>query len=161
MPQFDLANFVPQFFWLAVLFAILYFGIIRLTLPKVGNVIAAREHMVKADLDAAHHAKSEADGTRALYERAMSDARHAAQAAVGEGKARAAAATEQRLKVVDASLHDKMAEAEANIARERDAAKVDIVRIAGEAATEIVASLTGKRPDDQVVASAVQAAGAG
>lgn len=161
MPQFELANFAPQVFWLAVLFAILYFGIIRLTLPKVGNVIAAREHMVKADLDAAHHAKSEADGTRALYERAMSDARHAAQATIGEGKARASAATEARLKDVDSALHAKLGEAEANIARERDAASADIVRIASDAAAEIVASLTGSRPDDQAVSAAVHAARAG
>jgi F-type H+-transporting ATPase subunit b len=61
MPQFDLANFVPQLVWLTIFFAVLYFGIVRLTLPKLAKTMDAREGQVANDIATAERAKGEAD----------------------------------------------------------------------------------------------------
>ena len=43
MPQFEFGTvFIPQLFWLAVFFVVLYFGIVRLTLPRLGKVMDER-----------------------------------------------------------------------------------------------------------------------
>ena len=62
MPQFDSATWLPQLAWLAAIFAVLYFVVIRPTLPKVGRVIDERESRVAADLDAAVAASSGGKG---------------------------------------------------------------------------------------------------
>ena len=38
MPQFDIASFPSQIFWLVVTFGILYFVMSKLVLPRVGDV---------------------------------------------------------------------------------------------------------------------------
>lgn len=155
MPQFDPANFPPQIAWLVVLFAILYFGVIRTTLPRLGRVVGEREAVVKGDLDAAHHAKAEADGTRALYESAMVKARHDAQAMVTESQAAVQRRIEERLHATDAEIGRKLDEAVASIESGRRSAAGEIERAAGSAAADIVEQLTGTRPGEAAVADAL------
>jgi len=71
VPQFDPASFVSQLFWFGVIFTLLYFAVVRPTLPKVGKVIDAREAQVGGDLDRAEAAKGAADTLRADHETAM------------------------------------------------------------------------------------------
>lgn len=71
MPQFDPASFVPQLFWFGVIFTLLYFVVVRPTLPKVGRVIDARETQIAGDLDRAEAAKGAADALRESHEAAM------------------------------------------------------------------------------------------
>lgn len=50
MPQFDIATFSEQIFWLFVIFAILYFLMSRIALPKVGEVLERRQKPSKTTL---------------------------------------------------------------------------------------------------------------
>jgi F-type H+-transporting ATPase subunit b len=155
MPQFDLANFVPQLAWLTFFFVILYFGIIKTTLPKISRVVDERERTVGDDLSTAANAKSDADRIRADYEAGIAEAQAKAQASVGEAKAASSRATEARLAELGRELESRIGEAQAGIARAREGATAEIERIATEAAGEIVARLTGDRPADGEVATAV------
>jgi F-type H+-transporting ATPase subunit b len=157
MPQFDLANFVPQLAWLALFFAILYFGIVRMTLPKLGQVIDQREATVTGDIATAETAKAEADSIRAAYEADIAEAQARAQAAGADAKARAARDAEARLAVVAGELDARTSEAQAAIAAARGNALGEIERIAGDAASDIVERLTGIRPDAAAVNAAVAA----
>ncbi len=157
MPQFDLANFVPQLAWLALFFAILYFGIVRMTLPKLGQVIDQREATVTGDIATAETAKAEADSIRAAYEADIAEAQARAQAAGADAKARAARDAEARLAVLAGELDARTSEAQAAIAVARGNALGEIERIAGDAASDIVERLTGTRPDAAAVNAAVAA----
>lgn len=157
MPQFDLANFVPQLAWLALFFAILYFGIVQTTLPRLGRVIDQREATVTGDIATAETAKAEADSIRAAYETGIAEAQARAQAAVADAKARATRDTEARLAVVSGELDVRAAEAQAAIAAARDNALGEIERIAGDAASDIVERLTGVRPAAAAVEAAIAA----
>ncbi len=143
MPQFDPANFLPQLVWLAVIFAVLYFAVIRPTLPKVGRVIDEREGRIAGDLSAAETAKAEADGIRALYDAAMDDARKAAQADVGAARDEAATAVEARMKKLGAALDTKAAEAATRLGSARDAARATLASTAAALTGQAVARLTG------------------
>lgn len=159
MPQFEFQTvFWPQFIWLAIFFAILYFGVVRLTLPKVGKVMQAREDQVSGDLDTAQTAKAEADRMAADYDAGVATAQDAARARVTEARASAAVAIEAKLKASNAAIADKAAQAEAELHAARTAALGEIEGVAASAAADIVERLTGKRPADSVAAGAARGA---
>ncbi len=143
MPQFDTANFLPQLAWLAVIFAVLYFAVVRPTLPKVGRIIDEREGRVAGDLDAAETAKGEADVIRTRYDEGMAAAREAAQAQVAASKVEVSKRVEVRMKELGAVLDGKAAEAAARLAVSRDAARATLAATTTELTGEAVMRLTG------------------
>ena len=83
MPQFDFANVTwPQLAWLALFFVVLYFGVVRMTLPKLGKVMEQREDKITGDLSAAQAAKETADQVDARYHAEMDASREQARQAI-------------------------------------------------------------------------------
>jgi F-type H+-transporting ATPase subunit b len=158
VPQFDATVFLPQMVWLAIFFAILYFGIVRLTLPKVGRVIAQRDAQVTGDLGVAETSKKEADRLRAEHDAGVARAQEAARARVAEAQAAAARSLEAKLAQSKAGVEARQAEADAALAKARGDALGQIERVAAEAAAEIVTKLTGTRPPESDAADAARAA---
>ena len=158
MPQFDLANFLPQLVWLALFFAILYFGVVRMTLPKLGRVMTARENQVTGDLDTAAAAKAEADRMAADYDRGVAAAQDVARAKLGEARAAATAALEGKLAASKAVLDARAEEAQAGLDAALAKAFGQIETVAADAAADIVEKLTGARPVTGDVSAAARAA---
>ncbi|WP_419825646.1 ATPase [Sphingomonas sp.] len=161
MPQFDFANFAPQIAWLAVFFAILYFVIVRATVPKLARVIDEREGKVTGDIAAAEVAKADADRVHHGYETEMAQAHVRAQGAVADAKASATRDAEVRLGAANETLHAKAEQATASLEAARRQAAGEIERIAAEAAADIVAVLVGTRPDADTARTAARQALAG
>lgn len=157
MPQFNFANFLPQMVWLAIFFVILYFGIVRFTLPKVGRVIQAREDQVEGDVTAAERAKHEADRMAAAHDAGVAAAQDAARARLVEARVAAASGLEERLKASKAALDATAATAQGSLDAARDAAFLQIENVAADAAADIVERLTGRRPAVADAARAAQA----
>jgi F-type H+-transporting ATPase subunit b len=143
VPQFEPGNFLPQLFWLAVIFAVLYFAVIRPTLPKVGRVIDEREGRVAGDLDAAEAAKREADAIRTRYDEAMAAARTAAQAEVAAAGEAAAVAAETRMQALAAVLDGKADAAAGQLQAARAAALATLAATTAALTGDAVAKLTG------------------
>ena len=158
MPQFNLANFAPQLVWLAIFFAILYFGIVRLTLPKIGRVVDERGRRVGDDLAAAEAARNAAATAREAHEASMAKAHTDGQATLAAARAEATQATETRLKTLAAELDAKAESAQASLAGARTQALAEVDRIATSAVGEIVTLLTGRAPDEAATTAAVAAA---
>ncbi|HWL46104.1 MAG TPA: ATPase [Sphingomonadaceae bacterium] len=157
MPQFEFANFAPQLAWLTICFAILYFGVVRLTLPRIGQVVEGREAKVRGDIADAETAKAEADRVREAYEAAMASARSQAQGAINDAKAKATRAGEARLAEADRGFEAKASAAAAALEAARVEAMAEVDRIAADAAAEIVARVGGSRPAEDVALAAVRA----
>ena len=134
MPQFEFANFLPQMVWLAIFFAILYFGVVRLTLPKVGRVMSAREDQVAGDLDTAEKAKAEADRMAAAYEADVAEAQAGARARLAEAQAKAGKQLEAKLAESNAVIEARSAKAQASLDAARDKAMGEIEGVAADAA---------------------------
>lgn len=159
MPQFDFAKvFWPQFIWLAVFFAILYFGVVRLTLPRLGRVVTRREDQVSGDVKAAETAKAEADRIGADYDADVAAAHDRARTRVLEAHAAAAAALEGKLHASDAELAARTAAAQASLATARGRALDEIESVVADVAADIVERLTGARPAAEATGRAAQAA---
>jgi len=156
MPQFDFANSVPQLAWLTLFFTILYFGIVKATLPRIGRVVDGREAQVKGDIAQAESAKIEADQVRQSYQATLAEARRNAQAMVAEAQSSATLATEKKLHDADAVIQQRLSEAEAALAASRTAVAAEMEKAAAEAAADIVALLGGKRPTEKAALTAVR-----
>jgi len=156
MPQFEFSTFLPQMVWLAIFFAVLYFGVVRLTLPKVGKVIEAREGQVSGDLSAAQSAKAESDRMAADYDAGVAAAQDAARARVAEARSSAAVAIEAKLKASNATIEAKAVAAQADLDVARSSALGEIEGVAANLAADIVERLTGQRPADAVAVVAAR-----
>ena len=158
MPQFQFSTFLPQMVWLAIFFVILYFGIVRLTLPKVGRVMQARDDQVAGDVATAEAAKAEADRMAAEYDAGVASAQDAARAKLVEARGSAAAALEATLKQLNDVIAAKAAKAEADLDAARGRAMGEIEGVAANVAADIVERLTGTRPADAAATGAARAA---
>jgi F-type H+-transporting ATPase subunit b len=161
MPQFQLEHFVPQLAWLALFFAILYFGIVRLTLPKVGRVMAAREDTIRTDVDTAEKAKKEADDFHAAYEAEIARVHGSAQASIAEATAKATKSREAKLAEAQTRIDARLDEAATELAQVRGKAVKEIDRVAADAARDIVQQLTGRAPSEDEVAVSLKSVAAG
>jgi F-type H+-transporting ATPase subunit b len=156
MPQFDFETFIPQLAWLALFFAILYFGIVRFTLPRLGRVMTTREQTIEGDIADAERAKGEADMIRERYSAEVAEVHRGAQASIAAAKAAAAGKVQARLAEAQAGIDRKLDAAAAELAEARKRAVGEIGRIAGEAAADIVARLTGAAPSPDALKAALQ-----
>jgi F-type H+-transporting ATPase subunit b len=159
MPQFDFTHvFWPQVVWLAVFFAVLYFGVVRLTLPKLGRTMAAREDKMTGDITIAETAKAEADRIAADYDAGVAAAQDAARGKLAAARLKATASIEKKLATTNEALAALGAEAQASLDAARARALVEIEAVAGDTAADIVEKLTGRRPDVNVANAAARAA---
>lgn len=74
MPQFDIAWFPSQIFWLVISFIILYVGIARFLLPPVVQVISERKQKIQSILREADETNSAADRLRQEHEKYINKA---------------------------------------------------------------------------------------
>ena len=157
MPQIEqiAATYASQLFWLLLTFGILYFGIARAMLPKVGRVVETREATIAGDLEAARTAQAQAAEAKERREAQPAAARAQAQELTNAAKDDAAQRTAARLEKVDERLAALTAEGEARVAASRQAAMAELDAVAAQAARDIVARLTGATPAPEAVARAV------
>lgn len=157
MPQFDFANvFLPQLFWLSVLFAILYFGVVRLTLPKLGKVMEERENKVTGDIELAEKAKLSSDKLNEDYETGLLAARDEARKMLTDAKSKATASVEKKSANAQKKADETIAAAQVEIEKARASAMQEIEAVAADGASSIVERLTGNAPTKAVVAKATK-----
>jgi F-type H+-transporting ATPase subunit b len=146
----DPTTFVPQLFWLALAFGLLYVLLKRFALPRVGEVIEERRERIDRDLAKAEALKVETEQALATYERAIGEARTRAGALAKEVQAKLTAEVDAERAKLDGQIARQVADAEERIAQNRARAMAGVGDIAGETAGAIVAKLIGKEasPDE-------------
>lgn len=159
MPQFDPSVAVPQIAWLIAVFALLYL-IVRSSLPRVERVVAGRAAVIGDDLAQAEGARSSAQAVLTDYEATLAAARAAAAKLAAEAKTATSGETTAKLKTVEADLSAQAAAAQARIEAAQAEAVANLRAVAEEATADIVARLTGRRPETDEVAANVAAVAA-
>jgi F-type H+-transporting ATPase subunit b len=155
MPQFDPTWFASQIFWLVVTFGALYWVLVRIALPRIGQVLEERADRIAGDLDRAKQVRDEAADVLAQYEKVLADARALAQShlrAAQEEIAKQSLAGQARLA---GELGQQAAAAEARIQRAKEAAIANVREIAVDVAQSAVGRLTGSGADGAEIARAV------
>ena len=154
-PPFDFTTFVPQLFWLAVTFTILYVVLARVALPRIAAVLEERRDKIADDLDKAEELRREAEASLAAYEKAIADARANAARIVGDARADIKAESDARLAEVEAEITGLVSAAEERISATKTAAISEMRGVAVEIASDITTRLLGSAPPQTVVEQAV------
>jgi F-type H+-transporting ATPase subunit b len=159
MPQFDFSNvFWPQLIWLTVIFAVLFFGVVLPTLPKLGRAVDARENKIQGDIEQAEAAKGQADATAAQTAAVDAQARETARATLADAKAKVAASVAKKLSAANDKVEEKLAASQAEIGKASAKAIMQIEAIATENAEAIVGKLSGVKLPASATGAAVKAA---
>ncbi len=158
MPQLDATTFVGQIVWLVITFVGLYFLMTRVALPRISEVLEARQQRIAHDLDAAATLKDEAEAVLAEYEKAMAKARADAQEALAAAAEERAREAEARHAELAATIVKQIAGAEERIAAARDEALAGVEAIAADIAHSATEKLVGDDVDEATLRSAVAAA---
>lgn len=143
MPQLDSSTYLSQIFWLIVTFGVLYWLLKTRALPKVSEVLEARQDRIASDLDRAATLRSEAEAAARKQEEVVAQAHARAQARLKELQDRLAADAAKRQATLDAELGKKLGEAEARVGAAREAALAEVRGVAVEAAQAAAQRLAG------------------
>ena len=143
MPQIETATFASQIFWLFVAFATLYYLLSRRALPRLAEILEARQDRIAADLDEAERLRREAEEALASYEQVIAEAQDKAHTLLAETQARLQAEAAQRQAELDQDLAKQLREAEARIAAARKSALAELEGAALSAAQAAVERLAG------------------
>ena len=148
-PPFDPASFGTQLIWLAIAFAILYFTMSKLALPRIGGILEDRKGRIDGDLSAADAARQKTDAAIAAYEEAHAAARKKSQAIAEETRNAIKADIDSKRKAVEADLSKKVADAEASIQATKTEALGHVSEIAADTVQALVTQLTGSASVDE------------
>ncbi len=154
-PPFDSSTFPSQILWLAITFGLFYLFLKKVIMPRLGGILEVRSNRIAQDIDQAGKLKAEADAAVAAYEQELAEARANANVIGQQARDGAKSEAETARKSTEASLDKKLAEAEARVAKIKDAAMQDVGAIAEETAAAIVSAL-GVKPAQADVSAAVK-----
>ncbi len=157
-PPFDPTYFASQIFWLAVTFAVFYWLMKQVAIPRISSILEVRRDRIQQDLDEAQRMKDEADAAHEAYEHELSQARARAQKIAADARDKAKVEADAERARVDAALSEKLAIAEASIGEIRAKALSQVGSIATETADAIVRQLTGAAPTKAEIGTAIASA---
>jgi F-type H+-transporting ATPase subunit b len=159
-PPFDPASFSLQLIWLTITFAVLYFMLSRVALPRIGGIIDARKARIEGDLKEAERLRQETDKAVAAYEQALAEARQNAGRIAEDTRQSIRDDIEGKRKAVEADLATRMSEADARIQAGKTTALGNVEAIAAETAQALVAQLGGAATEAEALAAVAEARGA-
>jgi F-type H+-transporting ATPase subunit b len=158
MPQLNQLDIVAysQFFWLAIVLGLIYFGIGKAMVPKIQSTVDARDKQIADDLAAAEAARVQADKTEEAYRLAMDASRAEAMKLTGAAKAESAKAVEKKAAKADAANQAKLEKAQERIHSARAAAQAEIAAVAAEMTQDVVAKVAGLKVGKDEALKAVE-----
>jgi F-type H+-transporting ATPase subunit b len=158
MPQIDqiAETLTSQVFWLLLFFGLTFVVVGLGMVPKVMGTVELRDQQIAGDLAAAQAARDAADTEEAAWRQRENANRAAAQALIGEAKAKAAAASAAKLAEASVHLDARLAAAEVAIDAARGSAMAEIEAVAADAARDIVARVAGANVEPAAAEAAVR-----
>lgn len=158
MPQLETSTYLGQIFWLILTFGLLYWLLKTRALPRISEVLEARQDRIAADLDKAASLRAEAEAAARKQEEVVAKAHASAQVRIKELQDRLAADAAKRQATLDAELSAKLAEAEARVKAAREAALAEVRGVAVEAAQAAAERLAGLKVGRDVAEAALDSA---
>jgi len=158
MPQIEqiAETLSSQVFWLLVFFGLTFVVVGLGMVPKILGTVELRDNQIAGDLAAAQAARDAAMTEEEAWRQRENANRAAAQAVIGEAKAKAAASSAAKLAEAQGRLDVRLAEAESAIAAARSSAMAEIEGVAAEAARDIVARVAGAEVEPAAAEAAVK-----
>lgn len=158
LPQFEFQHWFGQIVYLIFLFALLYWLMAKVFVPRLRGVIDQRAATIADAVQTARQVQAEAAGQAEAAKAEVEAARASSRSTAAAAKARVTEAANARAAEEEAVVNARIAEAETAIGKTRDAAMTNVATIASDTAAAIVERLTGKAPTAAEAAAAVKGA---
>ena len=160
MPQISQAFeiYASQIFWLLLTFGFIFFVVGRGMVPKINATVESRDNKIAGDLAAARAAQDEADRIEDDYRAKQNEVRAEAQKITLAAKDKGAKEAEAQLATADNAIADKVSAAETSIRSATEKALGEIESVAADAASDLVAKLSGAKISAAEAGKAVKAA---
>lgn len=155
MPQLDPAVWPTQLIWLAITFIALYLVIWRIALPRIAEVLEARQRKLDDDLKKASALKDEAETILAEYEKMRAGAQASAHEVLQKAQDDMKAEAERQHGEMADRLAKQTEEAEASIAEAKSAALASLEGTVTEVVAAATEKLIGVKAGDQEISRAV------
>lgn len=155
MPQLDPTSWPSQLFWLVLTFVALYIVIWRVALPRIGEVLEARQRKLDDDLKKATALKEEAEAILADYEKLRAEAQASASEEIHATQEALKKEAERETQALAAKLATQTEEAEARIAAAKTAALASLEGTVSEVVIAATEKLIGVKAGEQEVSRVV------
>ncbi|VAW07458.1 hypothetical protein MNBD_ALPHA01-1013 [hydrothermal vent metagenome] len=152
MPQLDPAVFLPQIFWLFVLFGLVYLFIAHSAAPKITRVLERRQDRISSDLQEAEKLQAQAEEARITYEQALEEARRNATSMVATRRDAIKADMEAEYNKLTAQLSAEAEAAGVKITAAKDKALDEVRSISADVCQDIIRTVSGLSVDEKTVA---------
>lgn len=160
MPQLDPSLFPTQIFWLTITFLALFLIAWKVALPRITEVLDARQTRIDGDLEKAQTLKAEAEEAIAVYEKTLADATAEAQAIHRDTIQKLAEERTVRHEELSRKLSEQAREAEARIASEKERAVENIrdatLEVVQSAAQRLIGASVAEADADRAVTAAME-----
>lgn len=142
MPQLDPSTFIPQLFWLAITFGVLYFLMARLALPKIIDTIEGRNAQIARDISAAEKMRQECQQLEIAHKAILAEAREKATAYLKGERIKIEAQLAEQTKSFASDMQSKLLATEADIAIARAKGMTEAKNLSREIASAVLTRLT-------------------
>ena len=156
LPQFEFQHWFGQIVYLIFLFAILYWLMAKVFVPRLRGVIDQRASTIAGAVAAARQVQAEAASQADIAKAEVAEARASSRSLATAVRTRVTQEANARAAAEEAVVSDRIAEAETAIGKTRDAAMTNVAAIAADTAAAMVQRLTGKAPTAVEAATAVK-----
>ncbi len=147
MPQLDASTYATQILWLVLCFIALYYLLKTKALPRVADILEARQERISNDLDRAAALRADADAAYEEYEKVVAAAQAKAQGEIKATRDTMLADIAGRTAALDRELAQRITDAEKAVAAARDKALGELEAVAIEAAQAATERLIGVSVD--------------
>jgi len=155
MPQLDPNVFLPQIFWLFIIFGLIYLFIAYSAAPRITQVLEKRADRISSDLEAAESLQAQAEKAREAYDLALEDARVKATSTVTIARETIKTNVEAEYNKLTARLHADAEAAEAKISSAKDNALDEVRAMSSDICQEIIRRVSHLDLEDKIVAGSV------
>lgn len=141
MPQLDISTFTSQFFWLCLTFFTMLFIMSKFIIPKIGDILAQRQRKIDDCLHKAHTIRQQAEEALEKYHKALAEANRKADETLLKTQEELTRVITNKQNELNAELHKKIMEGEAEITAGKDEALIKIREMSAELAADVIKKL--------------------
>ena len=143
MPQLNAGFYASQILWLIITFSVLYYFLKKKALPRVADILEARQERISNDLDKAANLRAEAEAAAEEYAKVVAEAQEQASRAIAATRDAVNADVSARTAALDKELSAKIHSAEGAIGKARGQALAELEGVAVEVAQAAMQRLAG------------------
>lgn len=155
MPQLDPNVFLPQIFWLFIIFGLIYLFIAYSAAPRITHVLERRADRIASDLEEAGSLQAQAEKAREAYDLALEEARVKATSTVTIERETIKTNVEAEYNKLTARLSADAEAAESKISSAKDKALDEVRAMSSDICKEIIRRVSHLDLEDKIVAGSV------